>query len=83
MFAASSKRKYVVESDKRNPMSHQRSGSPSAGYVVIEKSGEQPDDIKQKEIESINDSHSISPTDSPVSMSSEAEATSTKASTKV
>ena len=77
-FAKSSRSKYKVESDAA---SDQRIGSPS---VVIEKSGEQPNGIVQREIESTDDSHRISPTSSSVSMSSEAESTSTnKARTKV
>ena len=80
-FANSSKSKYKVENDIA---SDQRIGSPSSDYVVIEKSGEQPNGIVQREIESTGDNHRISPTSSSVSMSSEAESTTTnKAPTKV
>ena len=80
-FAEGSRSKYKVESDAA---SDQRIGSPPSDYAVIEKSGEQPNGIVQREIESTDDSHRISPTSSSVSMSSEGESTSTnKAPTKV
>lgn len=68
----SSKSKYMVEGDA---ISDQRSGSPSSDYVVIEKSGEMSNGTVQKGIESIDESHRISPTGSSASMSSEANST--------
>ena len=65
-FAGDSRSKYEVESDAA---SDQRTRSPSLDYVVIEKSGGQPNGRVRRQSESSDDSHRISPT------SSEAEST--------
>lgn len=71
-FAGDSRSKYEVESDAA---SDQRTRSPSLDYVVIEKSGGQPNGRVRRQSESSDDSHRISPTSSSMSTSSETEST--------